>query len=253
MSDTPSTPVAELHSSLFNELRRTPTATLEPTLTLERDSLGSIFFFFFFFFFFSFSLFFSSFSANLVGSTHLINVHDPRGSSESGEEEVDKGVRVYSAVMEEPVQDNCYELRLDFDRMSFVYVNRRIAYEGGDGFYETLHRGTFSKEMSGTKRSSNSPGNSSGPLKRASAKKSSSSPPMSGREPTVYFLCKVESRDFESDWQPWDKRMAPERVVRKGDTFHQELLFRCVANNTEVWNDNVAPAFVMTKKTQQQL
>ena len=45
----------ELHSSLLNELRRTSTATsLEPTLILERDSLGkkSLFFFFFFFTFF---------------------------------------------------------------------------------------------------------------------------------------------------------------------------------------------------------
>jgi hypothetical protein len=60
---------------------------------------------------------------------------------------------VYRAVVEEAVQENCYDLILDFDRMTFVYIFKRVAYEGGDGFYETTHRGSFVKESSRLKRS----------------------------------------------------------------------------------------------------
>ena len=161
---------------------------------------------------------------------------------------------MFRVVIEEPVQDNHYELRLDFDKQTFAYVYKRVAFEGGDGFYETTHRGSFSKESTGgVKRHSG--------FKRAPSKKNllalaptsttavATSPPPEHSprrpDPSSYYVCKVEVRDYRSDWEPWDKRQAPEKVSRKGDTFHQELLFKCL-NASEVINENVAPVCVMT-------
>jgi hypothetical protein len=161
-------------------------------------------------------------------------------------------------VIEEPVQDNHYELRLDFDKHTFAYLYKRVAFEGGDGFYETTHRGSFTCESTGgVKRGSGGSGFKKGVSKKnllsaqstAAANPAASPPPPEPSprrpEPSSYFVCKVEVRDYRSDWEPWDKRQAPEKVSRKGDTFHQELLFKCL-NVNEVINENVAPACVMT-------
>ncbi len=163
-----------------------------------------------------------------------------------------KGVRVYRTVIEEPVQDNHYELRLDFDRSTFVYVYRKVVYEGGDGYYETTHLGSFSKESTGGGGAGG--GRRGGSFMKSGSKKNLMTPPASSPPPaehsprrsdkSSYFVCKVEVRDYRSDWEPWDPRQAPEQVTRKGDTFHQELVFKCL-QSSEVINENVSPAFVM--------
>ena len=158
---------------------------------------------------------------------------------------------MFEVTIEEPVQDNFYQLRLDFDKMTFVYVYRRTAYEGGDGYYETTHRGSFAKESSGGSRR-NSSGSRRGSAPSSSQSGSGKRPPNSPSsessprrpDPTAYFVCKVEVRDYASDWEPWDRRQAPERVLRKNDTFHQELLFR-VVGSSEIVNENTGPACVM--------
>jgi hypothetical protein len=171
----------------------------------------------------------------------------------------ERGQRTFRVVIEEAVQDNHYELRLDFDKHTFAYVYKRVAFEGGDGFYETTHRGAFTCESTGGARKGSGSGFKKGPSKKnllsahstataaATATPASPPPEPSPRrpEPSSYYVCKVDVRDYRSDWEPWDKRQAPEKVSRKGDTFHQELLFKCL-NANEIINENVAPACVMT-------
>ena len=159
---------------------------------------------------------------------------------------------MYQCVIEEPVQDNLYELVLDFDRGTFQHRYKKTAYEGGDGFYETIHRGGFSIESSGA-------GKKTMPRKASAAKKVASSPtlgsPTSSEasmnsprkpDPVKYYVAKVEVRDYTSHWEPWDERMATEDVCRTGDQYHQELLFRYV-NSDEIVNENISPACPMRR------
>ena len=153
---------------------------------------------------------------------------------------------MYECLIEEPTQDNYYLLRLDFDKGTFQHRYKKTVYEGGDGVYETVHRGSFTKESSGAAKRS---------VTKKSSKKVLNSPPVSDPvmnsissprkpDPTTYYVARVEVRDYFSCWEPWDKRQAEENVHRVGDTFHQELLFRYVSPD-EIMNDNVSPACAM--------
>lgn len=218
----PGTPKTEhLRSKVLQELAGKHSTDLEPTLTIERDALrGSM----------------------------LVHLHasdpDVRLDDEEVEEEFE-GVIVYSCLFEEQVQDNYYELRLNFNTHVFEHLCRRTVYEGGDGIYETVFRGSFTKEVAPGSRKNSMRGS----IKRSSSKganidKSGSPRSPRGRsEPVAYFVCRVDSRDFSSNWEPWDPRVAAEHVVRKGDSFHQEMLFRVIEDG--VVNENVVPHCVL--------
>ena len=143
--------------------------------------------------------------------------------------------------MSEQVQDNIYELKLDFEKGTFEHRYRKVVYEGGDGFYETRHQGSFSIESSGAAKK---------PLSRKGSKKANLSapslsptlPPSPRKpDPDKYYVAKCEVRGYTSCWEPWDRRQAPESVRREGDTYHQELLFRYVSAE-EIVNENTSPA-----------
>lgn len=165
------------------------------------------------------------------------------------------GIHRYCCVIEEQVQDNYYELVLNFDNNTFDHIYKRSVYEGGDGHYETIYHGVFAKETSGgggRKKSlrdtaKNRRGSHSSPQLSSSSSQNITSPRTSGVGSVVYYMCKVETRDYLTRWEPWDQRLGAEKVVRKGDVLHQDLLFRVAPDGTIV-NENIAPPCVMAKK-----
>ena len=161
---------------------------------------------------------------------------------------------MFQCFIEEPVQDNLYELILDFDAGTFQHRYRKTAYEGGDGYYETIHRGAFTIESSGAGKK-NSASKKSGVRRKVSSPslkaQTSAELPTASKvgsprkpDPVKYYVAKVDVRDYSSNWEPWDRRLPTEKVRRVGDTYHQELLFRYV-DGDEIVNENVSPVCPM--------
>lgn len=120
----------ELHDTLMSEFKERTSSdafTLEPVPTLERNGLGG---------------------------SKIIHLHPlPEVNAD-----FETGVDVYSFLVNEQLQDNHYVLRLNFDNHSFEYRIKKTVYEGGDGVYETVYKGTFSKETTGSARKSKTKG-----------------------------------------------------------------------------------------------
>lgn len=67
---------------------------------------------------------------------------------ESDDEEKEAGMLRFAITVAEAVQDSYYDLVLDFVAGKFSHSYRRTVFEGGDGEYETVYTGSFTKEVS---------------------------------------------------------------------------------------------------------
>lgn len=162
-----------------------------------------------------------------MGQSHLLHLHpDTVGSAVDVVVPARTGICRWTACVVEPVRDVYYDLVLNFDKNTFVYVFRRVEYELGDGIYETSYSGSFVREASKNPQKTTKKKVSSAGLspRRGTLGGGPGSP--TARQETVYYVCRVELRTQRFVWEPWDPRLPTENVLRVNEPFHQEMLFR---------------------------